>query len=193
MIDFIARLLKAALKLPRGRGPRHRVRAQVYKPTNANAARSIVVRFLHFQTKQQILYRGWNTKELQFEGSRITFDHDYSAALQRNRKEYGEIKRQLKERNIKFRTSYPAVLRVSLGDGKRSSARHGRRLINWSTWALLQDCRKWSSWKSCSSEDGRHRSIPVGAAHAHTGAGHWCTPKLTCDCEGEIRRASDIK
>lgn len=122
MIDFIARLLKTALKLPEEEdlGIERAHRSLAAKPTNANVARSIVVKFLHFQTKQQILYKGWNTKDLQFEGSRIFFDHDYSAALQRKRKEYGEIKRQLKERNIKFRTSYPAVLRVSLGDGEKS-------------------------------------------------------------------------
>lgn len=121
MINFTARLLKAALKLPEEEdlGIECAHRLLTAKATNANAARSIVVKFLHFQTKQQILYKRWNTKELQFEGSRITFDHDNSAALQRKRKEYGVIKHQLKERNIKFRTWYPAVLRVSLGDGEK--------------------------------------------------------------------------
>uniref|UniRef100_A0A3B4X6F3 L1 transposable element RRM domain-containing protein n=1 Tax=Seriola lalandi dorsalis TaxID=1841481 RepID=A0A3B4X6F3_SERLL len=122
MLDFTARLLKVALKLPDNDdlAIERAHRSLAAKPINTNISRSIVVKFLHFQTKQRILYKGWNTKELQFEGSRITLDHDYSTALQRRRKEYGEIKRQLKERNIRFRSSYPAVLRVTLDGGEKS-------------------------------------------------------------------------
>ncbi len=122
MLDFTARLLKVALKLPNDDdlGIERAHRSLAAKPTNPNISRSIVVKFLHFQTKQRILYKGWNTKELQFEGSRITLDHDYSTALQRRCKEHGEIKRQLKERNIRFRSSYPVVLRVTL-DGREKS------------------------------------------------------------------------
>lgn len=122
MLDFTARLLKVALKLPKDDdlGIERAHRSLATKPTNPNISRSIVLRFPHFQTKQRILYKGWNTKDLEFEGSRITLDHDYSTALQRRRKEYGEIKRQLKECKIKFRSSYPAVLRVTLDDGEKS-------------------------------------------------------------------------
>lgn len=122
MLEFTAKLLKTALKLPEAEdlGIERAHRSLATKPTNPNISRSIVVKFLHFQTKQRILYAGWNAKGLQFEGNRITFDHDYSTALQRRRKEYGEIKRQLKERKIKFRSSYPAVLRVSLENGEKT-------------------------------------------------------------------------
>lgn len=132
MLDFTARLLKVALKLPKDDdlGIKHAHRSLTTKLTNPNISTSIVVKFLHFQTKQRILYKGWNTKDLQFEGSRITLDHDYSTALQRRRKEYREMKRQLKERKIKFRSSYLAVLRVTLNDRKRASTLLGRRKTN---------------------------------------------------------------
>ena len=44
-------------------------------------------------------------------------DHDFSPTLQKKRCEYGEIKRQLRETNIKFQTPYPAKLRVHLKEG----------------------------------------------------------------------------
>ncbi|KAF0023430.1 hypothetical protein F2P81_024060 [Scophthalmus maximus] len=95
------------------------------KPTNPKISRWIVVKFIPFQTKQRILYKGWGTKDLQFEGNRITLDHDYSIALQRRHKEYGEIKRQLRERRTKFRSSYPALLKVSLDDGEKTTETSG--------------------------------------------------------------------
>ncbi|KAK9955961.1 hypothetical protein ABG768_015799, partial [Culter alburnus] len=91
------------------------------KPTNPNAApRSVVVKFLHFQTKQRILHKAWATKDLQFNGSRVALDHDYSNAVQRKRREYKDIKKQLKERKIKFKSPYPAILKVQLEDGEVS-------------------------------------------------------------------------
>lgn len=65
------------------------------KPTNPSIFRSIVEKFLHFQTKQRILYKGWSTKDLKFE-SLITLDYDYSTSLQSRRNEYEDIKHQLK-------------------------------------------------------------------------------------------------
>lgn len=44
-------------------------------------------------------------------------DHDYSPALQKRRCEDAEIKKQLKERNIKFQTPYPVKLKVHLKNG----------------------------------------------------------------------------
>lgn len=44
-------------------------------------------------------------------------DHGYSAALQKKWREYTEIKKQLRERNIWFQTPYPAKLRVHLREG----------------------------------------------------------------------------
>lgn len=44
-------------------------------------------------------------------------DHDYSAALQKKRCENTEIKKQLRERNIRFQTPYPAKLRVHVREG----------------------------------------------------------------------------
>lgn len=95
MCDFIARLLKTALGLSAEEdlGIEHAHRSLVSKPTAPNASRSIMVKFLHFQTKQRrILFKCWNMKTVEFEGSRIRLDDDYSVAVQRRHMEYGEIK-----------------------------------------------------------------------------------------------------
>lgn len=53
MLEFIAKLLKSALKLTEGENLsiERAHRSFVSKPTNPNISRSIVVKFLHFQTK----------------------------------------------------------------------------------------------------------------------------------------------
>lgn len=39
-------------------------------------------------------------------------NHDYSPSLQRKRREYADIKKQLKAKQIRFQSPYPAMLRV---------------------------------------------------------------------------------
>lgn len=87
------------------------------KPGDEDPPRSLIVRFVNHQEKQLVLTKAWNTKNLQYNGRKIYMDHDYSPALQKRRREYVEIKKQLKDRNIKFQTPYPAKLKVHLKDG----------------------------------------------------------------------------
>lgn len=91
------------------------------RPADANAPpRSLVVRFVNHQHKQQVLAKAWQMKNLQYKGKRIYMDHDYTPTLQKKRREYAEIKRQLREKNIRFQTPYPAKLRVHLTDGAKT-------------------------------------------------------------------------
>lgn len=87
--------------------------------------RSLVVRFVNHQHKQQILAKAWRMKNLQYKGKRIYMDHDFSPTLQKKRREYTEIKKQLRERSIRFQTPYPAKLRVHLTDGVKTQLRMG--------------------------------------------------------------------
>lgn len=64
-----------------------------------------------------MLAKAWGMKNLQHKGKRVYMDHDYSAALQKKRREYTKIKKQLRERNIWCQTPYPAMLRVHLREG----------------------------------------------------------------------------
>lgn len=55
--------------------------------------RSLVMRFVNYQHKQQVLVKAWSVKNLQRNGKRIYMDHDYSPALQKKRHEYADIKK----------------------------------------------------------------------------------------------------
>lgn len=65
--------------------------------------RSIVVRFLRFTTKENVLKVAWK-KQLHVQNKRVFFDHDYAADVQQKRKEYTPIKKALKENRIHFQT-----------------------------------------------------------------------------------------
>lgn len=121
MRDFTEKLLKTALGINADEdlGIERAHRSLVSKSAS-NAPRSIIVKFLHFQTKQRILFNCWNKKDVEYEGSQIRMDNDYSATVQRRRMEYAEIKRQLKDRGIKFKSRYPATLRVFLEEGEKT-------------------------------------------------------------------------
>lgn len=123
MAEFIDNLLKNLLDLPADQdlGIECAHRSLTTAPTDPKASpRSIVVKFLHFPTKQQILFKAWSKKGLKYEGNIISLDNDYSLDIQRRRKEYRDMKRQLKERRIKFRSPYPALLKVSLETGEKT-------------------------------------------------------------------------
>lgn len=121
MRDFTEKLLKTALGLPAEEDLGiERAHRSLASRSAARAPRSIIVKFLHFQTKQRILFKCWNMKNVEYEGSQIRMDNDYAATVQRRRVEYAGIKRQLKERNIKFRSGYPATLRVYFEEGEKT-------------------------------------------------------------------------
>ncbi len=91
------------------------------RPADAKAPpRLLVVRFVNHQHKQHVLAKAWRMKDLQYKGKRIYMDHDFSPTLQKKRREYAEIKKQLPERNIRFQTLYLARLRVHLTDGVKT-------------------------------------------------------------------------
>lgn len=90
------------------------------RPTEEASPRSLIVRFVNHQQKQQVLSKAWSMKNVQFKGKRIYMDHDYSPALQKKRREYADIKKQLKEKNIRFQTPFPAKLKVHLKEGVKT-------------------------------------------------------------------------
>lgn len=88
------------------------------KPTNPmDTLKSIVVKFSSFRIKESVLHGAWKKKKIEHKGKRIFFDHDHSNALQNKKKEYIEIKRQLKQKDIRFQSPYPNKLKVFLEMG----------------------------------------------------------------------------
>lgn len=114
MITFVEKLFREELKIPDSLelNIERAHRALAPKPADGQKPRSIVVQFLKYRTKEEILRKAWEKKEIYMNNQRIYFDHDYPTAILTCRKEYNEAKRVLKEKKIRFQTPYPSKLRV---------------------------------------------------------------------------------
>ena len=137
-------------------------RSLVKKPGPTATPRSFVARFLDFQTKQDVLMKAWSMKELKYKDRRIGFDNDYPPAVQRRRKEYSEIKQQLKAKNITFKSRHPSRLLVELPGGTKvfSSAWEAAEGLasmgikaNLSEWEKLEREQRRIGWQVAGRED----------------------------------------
>lgn len=93
----------------------HRSPAQ--RPNDRDTPRPIVMKMLNFQDKMKIIRLAREKKKVELNGSRIYFNPDFSADLARRHKSFAGIKRELRERKIKYFVRYPCTLCVSV-DGK---------------------------------------------------------------------------
>lgn len=121
MMDFVEKLLRNTLEIPASVRldieRAHRALAPRPAGDRKDKPRSIIVKFLRYKTKEEILRKAWGKKKVFFNGRLIFFDQDYPPAILQKRKEYAEAKRVLKQRNIRFHTPFPAKLRVFYEDG----------------------------------------------------------------------------
>ncbi|KAI2650820.1 LINE-1 retrotransposable element ORF1 protein [Labeo rohita] len=92
-------------------------RALVPKPGKNARPRSIVVKFLRYKMKEEVIRKAWEKKDIFVGQQKIYFDHDYPPAVLQKRKEYSEVKKALKDRKIRFQTPYLARLHVFYEDG----------------------------------------------------------------------------
>ncbi|CAI5689176.1 unnamed protein product [Oreochromis niloticus] len=71
-------------------------------PPNAPPC-SIIVCFLRFAVKEEILHAAWY-KGVHIQDRRVYFDHDYSVEVKKRRREYIPVKKALKDSGIRFQT-----------------------------------------------------------------------------------------
>lgn len=116
MVDFIEKLLRETLELPADVELHieraHRALAPKPAGDAGDKPRSIIIKFLRYKVKEDILRRAWAKKRVSHNDRVIYFDHDYAPAVLQKRKEYSEAKRVLKQNKIRFQTPFPAKLRV---------------------------------------------------------------------------------
>lgn len=119
MVDFVEQLLRDTLDFPPDRElyVERAHRALVPKPGTNAKPRSIIVKFLRYRTKEEVIRKAWAKKEILMGEQKIYFDHDYPPAVLQKRKDYSQVKKVLKEKKIRFQTPYPARLRVYYEEG----------------------------------------------------------------------------
>lgn len=115
IVKFLDELISEKLDIPENelfivaahRSPRN-------KPKDGEPPRSIVVRFLTWQTKQKVLQAAWEKKRapIMYAEERIYFDQDYSATVMKKRGQYTWIRKELRGKEIKSHFMYPAKLKV---------------------------------------------------------------------------------
>ena len=113
MTDFTETLLREKLELPPSLHLRieraHQALASRLPPTPDSPPRSIVVRFISFRNKEEIIKIAWQKRGFEYEERKVFLDHDYAL---KKRKEHTEAKKVLREKKIRVQTQFPAKLRV---------------------------------------------------------------------------------
>ncbi|KAK7933161.1 hypothetical protein WMY93_004057 [Mugilogobius chulae] len=120
MSRFVDGLLKKALSLPQDTSLQiqRAHRALTGKPDQNAPPRSIIINFQEYTRKEEILKKAWAGKVM-YEGQRISFDHDYATEVAQKRREYGNIKKTLKEKGVRFQTPLDKI-RIHWDTGTRT-------------------------------------------------------------------------
>lgn len=171
---FVEKLLRENLEIPQSTNIQieRAHRALGPRPPSGAPPRSIVVRFLSYKTKEDILRMAWQKRGFEWRNNKITLDHDYASGILLKRREYAEARRVLKENNIKFRSLYPAKLRVfydegmttyeSVQEATRDMADRGLPVTVLSHPDTLLDqirCMTWQPSRARTGRDSRDRGV----------------------------------
>lgn len=122
IISFVENLLREGLELNEEMPDLQIERAHrsVGQPAPEDAPpRSIVIKFLSYKTKENLLRKAWQGKGFTWREKHINLDHDYPPVILKKRREYSEIRKVLKKNQVPFQTLFPARLRVRYNDGTK--------------------------------------------------------------------------
>ncbi|KAK7896117.1 hypothetical protein WMY93_021442 [Mugilogobius chulae] len=117
MAGFVTRLITETLGIPATElfvTAAHRSLTSM--PSADAPPRSIVVRFLQWNTRQRVLQSAWKKRNIRLGETQIYFDRDYSQKVQQERALYAPLRRQLREKNIKSHILFPTKLKVFTED-----------------------------------------------------------------------------
>ncbi|KAJ4934667.1 hypothetical protein JOQ06_007452 [Pogonophryne albipinna] len=88
-------------------------RAPAPKPQPDKPPRAIIVNFLRFEVKENVIKTAWRTA-MEVKGRRVTFDHDYSSEVAVKRRKYAGLKKCLKDKGIRFQSPMDTLRRPTL-------------------------------------------------------------------------------
>lgn len=101
-------------------------RTPALRPPAEGRPRAVLIRLLKYQDREKILRTAAKLSResngpILYENSPVMFFPDLSASLVKRRKEYVQVKKELKSKGIQFALLYPAILRVTLSDGRKKT------------------------------------------------------------------------
>ncbi|KAI4799940.1 hypothetical protein KUCAC02_016478 [Chaenocephalus aceratus] len=120
-IGFISGFIRSSLQIPAEVDSRieRAHRSLLAKPKeNTAPPRAIIVRFLDYRVKEQVIQQAWKQKTT-YEGRTIYFNQDYTNEVQKKRKQVRDVTKKLKDKNVKAQSIYPAQLKVFLASGTK--------------------------------------------------------------------------
>ena len=99
-------------------------RALTHRPPADQRPRHVLIRLLKCQDRDKILQIAAqrsrkNNGPVMYEDKPVLFFPDLSASLMKRRKEFDQVKRELRSKDLPFALLHPATLRVTLPDGVR--------------------------------------------------------------------------
>ena len=120
VVEFLEELFAAKLDLPEGTqlNIMRAHRSLGPRPGTDAPPRSIVANFLQWDVKEMVLRKAWQSN-IEIDGKRIGFDHDYPQEIVKQRKAYIPLKKILKQNGISFSSPF-TKLRVDWADGTRT-------------------------------------------------------------------------
>uniref|UniRef100_H3A8S6 L1 transposable element RRM domain-containing protein n=1 Tax=Latimeria chalumnae TaxID=7897 RepID=H3A8S6_LATCH len=83
------------------------------RPGADQRPRPFIVKFLRYQTKEMIIRKVREKGTLNWEGNKILIFPDLSKELQEKRRGFLEVKKQLRDREIRYGLFYLAILKVT--------------------------------------------------------------------------------
>uniref|UniRef100_A0A3B3XXM6 L1 transposable element RRM domain-containing protein n=1 Tax=Poecilia mexicana TaxID=48701 RepID=A0A3B3XXM6_9TELE len=124
IISFVTDMIRTSLKLPQDMDlcVERAHRSLNTKPKDSAPPRSIIVRFSSYRVKEKVLQKAWSRRDATYHDRRIYFDQDYTANIQKKRKEVREIIKQLKDKNVRAVSPFPAQLKIYLDSGIKTFA-----------------------------------------------------------------------
>uniref|UniRef100_H3AD16 L1 transposable element RRM domain-containing protein n=1 Tax=Latimeria chalumnae TaxID=7897 RepID=H3AD16_LATCH len=114
-IQFLQEVLPKLLGLADGMQLERAHRSLVPRPAIGQHPRPFIVKFLRFPLKEMVIRRVRERGALVWEGNKILVFPDLSRELQEKRKKFMEVKKQLRDRGVKYGLFYPAILKICMG------------------------------------------------------------------------------
>lgn len=86
-------------------------RALIPKPPPGAQPRSILMKFLNYRMKEEVVRQAWQKKSYTWDNCKISIDRDYALRILARRRDCMEVRNGLKDKNL-----YPAHLSILYED-----------------------------------------------------------------------------